>query len=339
MCVITTAAIASGLTAIGATSAAATPWVVASTTIAANALAGAAIGAGVSGAMGARGSDLWRSALIGGAGAGVAAGVGMGLGGITTMTSSASGAGAPMVTQVSNTGGLLAEATTGVPTTVMNGETFVLAGEGASAHWVPATATGTLGGEAISAAAGAGAGNAAKNATAPAASAAAEAKSALGASLALQGGGAAFEAYGNYQEGKEEAKALREQAELDDIRAAQAQESAALEKTDLARRQRMTVGRGRTVAAANGVMLESRAEASPSMWEQDAAAELAWEGEKIAYNANLQSWGYSRNAALKRNAATQARRTGNLRSLTSIIKGGAGMATSWYAHDGGSLFG
>lgn len=155
-------------------------------------------------------------------------------------------------------------------------------------------------------------------------------------SLGIQGVSGGVEAYGNYEQGKQEEKALKEQAKLDQIRAGQVQDAATLEKQDLARRQRQTTSSGRAAAAANGVLLESRAESAPAVWEQDAAEELAYESSKIDYNANLQAWGYNQSARTNLINARNARRTGNLRVATSLIKAGAGMASSYAMYNYGS---
>lgn len=314
MCMITTALTAGALTAVGATTAAASTATVAATTVAANMIVGAGVSAGIGAATGARGRSLALSAGIGAAAGGAFSGVGMAAGGVTTLESAGAGA-APDV--FSTSPGLFA-AKDAAPTlsTTMNGERFVLAGSGADAHWVPASEAAAQGGAQGAAAAAAGGG--------------AERGAGQLASAALQLGGAGAEAYGSYRQGVEESRQLRAQAKLDEVRAGQALEAAAVEKADLARKSRQLVGKGRTAAAANGVMLEARAESAPAVWEQDAAAELAWEGAKVDYNANLEAWGYMENARQKRIAARNARRLGNLKSATSLVRGGAGAFASVY---------
>lgn len=158
------------------------------------------------------------------------------------------------------------------------------------------------------------------------------------ASTVVQGAGGAVESYGNFQQGKMEAQSLKDQAELEKIRAGQVHEAAAMEKMDLARRQRMTIGKGRTVAAANGIMLDNRVESSPNMWEQDAMAELAYEQSKIDYNANQRAWGHMANAGVLRDNARTARRTGNLKAVTSLVRAGVGMGVSYFGQYYGSPY-
>lgn len=311
MCVLTTAAIAGGLTAIGATSAAASATAVAATTIAANAVLGAGMSAGLGAATGARGRDLWTAAAIGGATAGIASGAGMAVSGISTMSAlpgTTAQTGAAHV--ISNTGGILQS---GSPLSNTLGVTY---GQPSSqVVWHTAEAAST---EAVAAQ------------TAAAAGQSASPDLATYGMMALQGGMGAVEGYSAYQEGKETAKELKKQAELDKIRASQAQEAAAIEKMDFARKQNQLKGAQRTAAAANGIMLESRAESSPSMFEQDTASELAWESAKIDYNANLEAWGYMQNARTKLRQASAARKTGNLKMATGLIRGGLGMASTYY---------
>ena len=157
-------------------------------------------------------------------------------------------------------------------------------------------------------------------------------------SLVVQGAAGAADAYSSHEQGKAEAEAYKQQSHLNRIRAGQVMESAEIEKMDLARRQKATIGKGKVAAASSGIMLESRAEASPSVWEEDARAELEYEGSKIMHNANMQAWGYQENANIDMLNARNARRTGNLKAATSLIKTGAGMYVSAYGKPGKSLF-
>jgi len=102
--------------------------------------------------------------------------------------------------------------------------------------------------------------------------------------------------YGQVEQAKLNQKSLDDQAKMEKIRAQQALDRAAVEKMDNARKTRQLIGKGKVAAAANGVMLESRAESLASMWEQDANAELAYDNAKIDYNAQLEAWGYRENA-------------------------------------------
>lgn len=180
--------------------------------------------------------------------------------------------------------------------------------------------------------AGAGAGAAGSGAGAGAGAGAASssisplAKVAIGLQLA---GGAAG-AVGSYQQGVQEAKELKRQAKLEETRANLAFESAAQEKRDLQRRQRQAIGKARTMAAANGVLLDNNAASSPNVYTQDALAELQYESDKIDYNTELEAYTRRENARVMRKSARTARRSGMLKSATSLITSGAAAAGTYY---------
>lgn len=141
--------------------------------------------------------------------------------------------------------------------------------------------------------------------------------------------GATVEAIGAQQQAADTAAALKAQAESQKLQAQSEIDSAMVEAKDLARRQRLQIGKGKVAAAANGVMLESdRAESSPAMWEQDMQAEAAWDREKLFYNANQRAQLYIHNANQSLVAAKNAKRSGNLKATSAFIKGGINAATS-----------
>ena len=311
MCVLTTTLTAGGLAAIGASTAAASATAVAATTIAANALLGAGLSAGVGAATGARGRKLGMAALIGGASAGVLSGAGMALGGVTTVENVAG------ATVTHQSGGLLSSAATNVSGgNEIWKEVSTPAGKTLVADVVPEASAGGVSGTTGSSGIGLGI----STPDLPT----------MGMMAANLGQGA-FEGYAGMKESKENAKELEYQAKLNEIRAGQAQQSAEVEKMDLARKQRQLIGSGRAAAAANGVMLEGRAESSPAMFEQDAEAELAWDNAKIDYNANLESWGYMANAASQRRQAKSMRSMGRMKLASGLIKGAVGAAGSYFS--------
>ena len=317
MCVLTTTAIAGGLAAIGATTMAGSATAVGLTTLAANAVIGAGLSAGIGAASGQRGSDLWRAAAIGAAGAGVGSALGMAAGGITTVTQAS--------TTLTPAQQLAMGATDVVPGMLNEGaEVAALMQNPAlltSGQALPQTvnivghAPGLL---EMGGVVAAGSGPSIQNSMMKLSGA------------ALQAGAGAVEGYGAYRQGKDDAANLRAQAKDEELRAQQEIEAAEIEAKDLARRQRQVVGQGKVAAAANGVMLETRAESSPSVWEQDMAAELAWDREKLFHNANQRASVRYFNANQMRVSAKNARRGGNLKAATAAIKGTAGMLTSMY---------
>lgn len=159
------------------------------------------------------------------------------------------------------------------------------------------------------------------------------------AALLANAGSAGFSAYSAYTEGKEESAALKAQAEQARRNGQQILDSAEIEAKDLTRRQRQVIGKGKVAAAANGVMLENRAEAAPNMWEQDAVAEAAWDRSKLFTNANNKAQALFANGNEMLVQAKRARRSGNLRSVTNLIKGGAGMALNLYGKPSTTLYG
>lgn len=129
-----------------------------------------------------------------------------------------------------------------------------------------------------------------------------------------------------------EAKAGMEDmnAELQELQKNAEAENAADEKRRLGRAKRQLVGKGRTAAAANGVLLEGRAESSPAVFEQDAAAEMAYESAKVDYNLAVRNARHTANAAMSRLSAANyrlgalnAKRLGNLSATSAWIQGGA----------------
>lgn len=156
--------------------------------------------------------------------------------------------------------------------------------------------------------------------------------------IIAQAAGGGLEAHGAHQEGKEEAKRLKAQAADEERRAQQELEAAEIEAKDLARRQKQIVGQGKAAAAANGVMLEARKESVPSVWEQDMAAELAWDQEKLFHNASQRAEARLHNANQMRIGARNVRRSGNLKAVTSLLKTGAGMAVSAYGKPSTTLY-
>lgn len=150
-----------------------------------------------------------------------------------------------------------------------------------------------------------------------------------GMMTAQVGMGAAEGVFG-YMEAKDEASALKDQANMNKIRAGQVQDAAALEKIEQHRRTRQFAASQRTASAANGVMLETRAESSPAMFEQDTAAELAWDNAKTDYNANLEAWGYMEQARQQFKQAKATRRAGNLKIASGLIKGAVSAAGTYY---------
>jgi len=257
------------------TSAASSTMIVGATTAAANAALEAAAGAGIAAATG---GNAGKAALIG-AGTGGIASVGtMALGGVSTVSEIGTAG-----RVFSKTPGLLSGATQTIQT---GDKTLTLVEEGG--NLVPETAGSLNSGSASSTAAEEGS---FKLTSEDKAKLIEKAGGALGQTVQ-----AGVSGYGQVEQAKLNQKALDDQAKMEKIRAQQALDRAAVEKMDNARKTRQLIGKGKVAAAANGIMLESRAESLASMWEQDANAELAYDNAKIDYNAQLEAWGYRENA-------------------------------------------
>jgi hypothetical protein len=156
--------------------------------------------------------------------------------------------------------------------------------------------------------------------------------------VVAQAVGGGIEAHGAYQEGKDESVRLRAEAADEERRAQQELEAVQINAKDIARSRKQTMGDGKAAAAANGVMLEARKESAPSVWEQDMAAELAWDQEKLFHNASQRAEARLHNANQMRIGAKKVRRSGNLKAVTSILKTGAGMAVSAYGKPSTTLY-
>ena len=78
----------------------------------------------------------------------------------------------------------------------------------------------------------------------------------------------------------------------ENYRAKQSQTEAEQVTQKAAEARRQLVGQGKTMFAANGVMLEARQGAATAMWEQDEAADLAFEMDTIKQNSENETFGY-----------------------------------------------
>lgn len=163
----------------------------------------------------------------------------------------------------------------------------------------------------------------------------------LGSVMNMVGSG--IQAYGQYSQARAEKKAAFRQAELETQRAGEARARAADAALEQGERRRQLVASGLAAAAANGVALNaSPLDASP-MWEQDQEAVGAYETEKIAYDADLQAWGFLSNADMLRYQGKTATYAGRYRAWGSLLSGAgstAGQASSAYSSymNGGSSY-
>lgn len=83
-------------------------------------------------------------------------------------------------------------------------------------------------------------------------------------------------------------------------RASQAQREAEEQSRRAAEMRRQLIGEGKVKFAANGVLLEGRPQAAVAMWEQDEAADLAYELSGIKRQVDNEVWGYVFNGSQQR---------------------------------------
>lgn len=150
--------------------------------------------------------------------------------------------------------------------------------------------------------------------------------SAVGAAAGLSIASGALGVYGGYQQAKQyrsQAEIYNKQAGIYDLQAAQYGRQAAFagamgryqgalerqratraltqaeaNQAEAVKARQQLVGAGKVAFAANGVMLEGREGAATAMWEQDEAADLAYEQAQIKRNADNEVYGYLANAKM-----------------------------------------
>jgi hypothetical protein len=89
---------------------------------------------------------------------------------------------------------------------------------------------------------------------------------------------------------------LKNQASMEQSRASVAEQNAGIQRMRLGEQRRQEAASGLTDFAANGVQIDGEVNSAPNMWEQDMAAETAWQQEEIRSNAMYEIWGYSESA-------------------------------------------
>lgn len=90
----------------------------------------------------------------------------------------------------------------------------------------------------------------------------------------------------------------RFQAALERTRGAQVLRQADANQAEAVKARQQLVGAGKTAFAANGILLEGREGSATAMWEQDEAADLAYEQALIKQNADNEVFGYLANAKM-----------------------------------------
>lgn len=124
-------------------------------------------------------------------------------------------------------------------------------------------------------------------------------------------------AFATYQQGKSyiaagkyNQKVYEAQASANASRAQRARQAGGIESTEAADRIRQTIAAGRAGYAANGLLLDAAPTDAPSLWEQDQAAMLAYEQAGIMDAAEMEAWGFRREASLDLSRAKWAKMSG-----------------------------
>lgn len=89
---------------------------------------------------------------------------------------------------------------------------------------------------------------------------------------------------------------LKNQASIEQSKANVAEHNAAINMQRLAQQRKQEAATGMVDFAANGMLIDDASASAPNMWEQDMAAETAWQQEEIRSNAMYEIWGYTENS-------------------------------------------
>lgn len=89
---------------------------------------------------------------------------------------------------------------------------------------------------------------------------------------------------------------LKNQANMERSRAAVTEQNAAIQRQRLAQQRKQETATGMVDFAANGMLIDDSTTSAPNVWEQDMAAETAWQQEEIRSNAMYEIWGYNENS-------------------------------------------
>ena len=120
--------------------------------------------------------------------------------------------------------------------------------------------------------------------------------------------GAGMSAYASQQQGKFQKDMMNYQADLARQRARIAGQNAEIQAQRLAQQRRMETAAGMTEFAANGMLIDGDPNSAPNVWEQDMAAETAWQQEELRTQAMYEAWGFNANASMLTAQGSMARR-------------------------------
>lgn len=161
--------------------------------------------------------------------------------------------------------------------------------------------------------------------------------------VALMAGSAIFQIagtgvsiYAAQQQGKFQKDMANYQADLARQRAKLAGENAEIQAARLAEQRRMATAAGMTAFAANGMLIDGDPNSAPNVWEQDMAAETAWQQEELRTQAMYEAWGFNANASMLKAEGGMARKGAILQGWGTGLSGtGSALATGAMAFNGG----
>lgn len=161
--------------------------------------------------------------------------------------------------------------------------------------------------------------------------------------VALMAGSAIFQIagtgvsiYAAQQQGKFQKDMANYQADLARQRAKLAGENAEIQAARLAEQRRMATAAGMTEFAANGMLIDGDPNSAPNVWEQDMAAETAWQQEELRTQAMYEAWGFNANASMLKAEGGMARKGAILQGWGAGLSGaGSALATGAMAAGSG----
>jgi hypothetical protein len=148
------------------------------------------------------------------------------------------------------------------------------------------------------------------------------------ASAIFQIAGTGVSIFAAQQQGKFQKDMANYQADLARQRAKLAGQNAEIQAARLAEQRRMATAAGMTEFAANGMLIDGDPNSAPNVWEQDMAAETAWQQEELRTQAMYEAWGLNANASMLKAEGGMARKGAQLEMAGMALSGLGGAASS-----------
>jgi len=150
--------------------------------------------------------------------------------------------------------------------------------------------------------------------------------------------GTGVSVYASQQQGKFQKDMANYQADLARQRAKLAGQNAEIQAARLAEQRRMATAAGMTEFAANGMLIDGDPNSAPNVWEQDMAAETAWQQEELRTQAMYEAWGLNANASMLKAQGSMAREGAILEGWGTGLSGtGSALATGAMAAESAGL--